>query len=142
MEFKDRLRFLRKEKHHTQKKLGEILNYGYTAISNYESGRNEPSISDIKKIAKFFDVSVDYLLCVNDIRNPYLQEESSESFMEFKNLFSKLDEDNKEELLRYMKYLSVRDSIDENAASSTSILKVAEEKETYTTKKTETKTEY
>ncbi len=126
MEFKERLRFLRKEKHHTQKKLGEILNYGYTAISNYESGRNEPSISDIKKIAKFFDVSVDYLLCVNDIRNPYLQEESSESFMEFKNLFSNLTDEGKEELLLYMKYLTVKNDV---------YLKVAEEKEDYKTKK-------
>ena len=45
MEFKDRLKALRKEKKLTQVKLGEMLNYGYTAIANYESGRNQPSIS-------------------------------------------------------------------------------------------------
>ena len=43
-EFKDRLKMLRKEKKLTQVKLGEMLNYGYTAIANYESGRNQPSI--------------------------------------------------------------------------------------------------
>ena len=37
MEFKDRLKALRKEKKLTQVKLGEMLNYGYTAIANYES---------------------------------------------------------------------------------------------------------
>ena len=62
MDFKERLKSLRKEKGITQGQLAEILNYGYTAISNYESGRNEPSIKDIKKISDFFDVSVDYLL--------------------------------------------------------------------------------
>ena len=50
MEFKDRLKALRKEKKLTQVKLGEMLNYGYTAIANYESGRNQPSISDLKKM--------------------------------------------------------------------------------------------
>ena len=73
MEFKERLKSLRKERKLTQSALGSILNYGYTAISNYESGRNEPSITDLKKIAEFFDVSMDYLLCVNDIRNPYVE---------------------------------------------------------------------
>ena len=73
LEFKERLKSLRKERKLTQSALGSILNYGYTAISNYESGRNEPSITDLKKIAEFFDVSMDYLLCVNDIRNPYVE---------------------------------------------------------------------
>lgn len=72
MEFKDRLKALRKEKKLTQVKLGEMLNYGYTAIANYESGRNQPSISDLKKIASIFNVSMDYLLGVNDIRYPYV----------------------------------------------------------------------
>ena len=38
MQFKDRLRMLRKEKKMTQMRLGNLLNYGYTAIANYESG--------------------------------------------------------------------------------------------------------
>ena len=71
-EFKDRLKMLRKEKKLTQVKLGEMLNYGYTAIANYESGRNQPAIADLKKIASIFDVSLDYLLGVNDLRYPYL----------------------------------------------------------------------
>ena len=40
----------------TQVKLGEMLNYGYTAIANYESGRNQPSIPDLKKIASIFNI--------------------------------------------------------------------------------------
>ena len=52
-EFKDRLKMLRKEKKLTQVKLGEMLNYGYTAIANYESGRNQPAIADLKKLPRF-----------------------------------------------------------------------------------------
>ncbi len=71
MEFRERLKFLRenylvKGKKLTQTQLASILGYGYTAISNYESGRNEPSIRDLKKIADFFNVSLDYLLCNTD----------------------------------------------------------------------------
>ena len=75
MEFRERLKFLRENyyvngKKLTQTQLANILGYGYTAISNYESGRNEPSINDLKKIADFFIVSLDYLLCTtNDPTN-------------------------------------------------------------------------
>ena len=82
MEFKDRLKALRKEKKLTQVKLGEMLNYGYTAIANYESGRNQPSISDLKKIASIFNVSMDYLLGVNDIRYPYVIDDETAAFNE------------------------------------------------------------
>ncbi|HIT72312.1 hypothetical protein B5E58_11370 [Tyzzerella sp. An114] len=57
-----RLKFLRKEKGVNQKKLGDFLGYGYSAISNYESGRNEPSLDILIKIADYFEVSTDYLL--------------------------------------------------------------------------------
>ena len=50
MQFKERLKSLRKQNKMTQADLAQVLNYGYTAISNYESGRNEPSISDLKKL--------------------------------------------------------------------------------------------
>lgn len=60
--FSERLRALRTSRSISQERLARQLNYGYTAIANYESGRNEPSISDLSKIADFFDVSVDYLI--------------------------------------------------------------------------------
>ena len=37
------LKELRKEKNLTQIELASILHYGYTAIANYENGRNQPS---------------------------------------------------------------------------------------------------
>lgn len=59
--FSERLRTLRTGRNISQERLAKQLNYGYTAIANYESGRNEPSIADLCRIADFFDVSVDYL---------------------------------------------------------------------------------
>ena len=64
--FPERLKKLRLEKELTQDELGKILNYGRTAISGYELGRNRPSHEVLCKFADFFDVSVDYLLCKTD----------------------------------------------------------------------------
>lgn len=126
VEFKDRLKFLRKEKRLTQVKLGEMLNYGYTAIANYESGRNQPSIPDLKKIASIFNVSMDYLLGVNDIRHPYVIDDNSAKFNEFRRFYALLNEDSKSELLLYMQWLVER----ENKVRSVVYYEDTEEKNT------------
>ncbi len=105
MEFKDRLKMLRKEHRYTQVKLGEMLNYGYTAIANYESGRNQPSIPDLKKIASIFNVSMDYLLGVNDIRHPYVIDDETAEFNEFRRHYAMLNDNSKDDLMLYMQFL-------------------------------------
>lgn len=62
MTFKKIIKKLRTEKGLTQIELAEILKYGRTAISNYESGRSHPSFQDLERIANYFNVSTDYLL--------------------------------------------------------------------------------
>ena len=69
--FSKRLRELRKEKGVSQVQLGELLGYGDTAISSYETGRNEPSYTDLIRICEVLDVSADYILGISDIRRPY-----------------------------------------------------------------------
>ena len=110
MEFKDRLKALRKENHLTQVQLAKMLNYSYTAIANYESGRNEPSIKDLKKIAAIFHVSLDYLLCVTNIRYPQMEDESMQ-FQELKQCYGMLDKQSKEELLHYSQWLASKQTI-------------------------------
>ena len=110
MEFRDRLKALRKENRMTQARLGELLNYGYTAIANYESGRNQPSIPDLKKIASIFNVSMDYLLGVNDIRHPYVIDDDTAEFNEFRRYYALLNESSKNELMEYMRYLVYKES--------------------------------
>lgn len=69
--FAKRLRELRKEKGLSQVELGEVLGYGYTAISSYENGRNEPSFTDLIRICETLDVSADYILGLAEVRKPY-----------------------------------------------------------------------
>ena len=63
-DFSQNLKIYRKQKKLSQQALAEILNYGSTAIANYESGRNEPSFSDLTKLADILDVTIDELLGV------------------------------------------------------------------------------
>lgn len=60
--FKDKLRFLRKCRNLTQAEISQHLNIDQTTYSRYEIGATEPDIATIKKLAKGFNVSTDYLL--------------------------------------------------------------------------------
>lgn len=61
-DFPKNLKKYRKKKNYTQSDLAEFLHYGYTAIANYESGRNEPSFDDLMRLAEALEVSIDSLL--------------------------------------------------------------------------------
>ncbi len=118
-EFKTRLKILRKEKKLTQIKLGEMLNYGYTAIANYESGRNQPAIADLKKIASIFDVSLDYLLGVTNVRRPYATDEDSEDFQHFQSYYTQLNPNSRQLALLFMEFLINKQQNDNESSEST-----------------------
>ena len=60
--FKEKLRYLRKHQELTQVEVAENLKINSATYSKYEQGVTEPDIMTIKKLANFFDVSIDYLL--------------------------------------------------------------------------------
>lgn len=66
--FAKRLKELRTEKKLTQMAVGAYLGYGYTAVANYESGRNRPSFEDLMRLCILFNVSTDYLIGFTDQR--------------------------------------------------------------------------
>ncbi len=65
-DFGKKLQDLRKENGMTQRELGDRLGYSNQTVSFWESGRREPDLDALVAIAKFFDVSVDYLLGVKE----------------------------------------------------------------------------
>ncbi len=134
MEFRERLKMLRKQKNITQSDLAQTLNYGYTAISNYESGRNEPSITDLKKIASFFDVSMDSLLCVNDVKNPYTPKADDTPDEEFLQKYSKLTPERREQYNSLLDWVLSQQEGEKFTSSTT--LKAAQITRKYKTKKT------
>ena len=67
MEFNEKLQELRKGKGLTQEELAEKLFVSRTAISKWESGRGYPSIDSLKEIARFFSVTIDDLICSDEM---------------------------------------------------------------------------
>ncbi len=62
MEFKNILRELREEKGLTQLQLAEELHFSLSIVNKWENGKKNPSVETIKILAKFFNVTTDYLL--------------------------------------------------------------------------------
>ena len=63
----NRIRELRKEKHLTMKQFGEMFGISEGGISQYETGKREPSFDLLVRFANFFGVTVDYLLGVDSL---------------------------------------------------------------------------
>lgn len=71
--FGDKLKQIRKEKNIKQEDLGKLLNVGGTTISNWENNITQPSIEQIVEIAKFFNVSTDYLMGITEDDVPKIE---------------------------------------------------------------------
>lgn len=67
MEFNEKLQELRKSRSLTQEELAEALFVSRTAISKWESGRGYPSIDSLKEIARYFSVTIDELICSDEM---------------------------------------------------------------------------
>ncbi|MBU3112023.1 helix-turn-helix domain-containing protein [Clostridium lacusfryxellense] len=71
MRFNDRLRNIRQDRDLTQDKVSKALNIRRNTLSGYETTHRTPSIYITIEIARYFDVSVDYLLGLTDIETPF-----------------------------------------------------------------------
>lgn len=58
----DKIKRLRKDFEVTQKHLAREIGVSQQSISHFESGHREPPVDTLKKIASFFNVSIDYLV--------------------------------------------------------------------------------
>lgn len=66
MNFYERLKELREEKNLSQTELAKLTGLSQSAITKWENKLREPSMEGIIILAKFFDVSADYLLGISD----------------------------------------------------------------------------
>lgn len=67
----NRLRELREDKDLYQKDIAKILNMSQTGYSQYETETNDIPTEILKKLASFYNTSIDYLLYFTDERKPY-----------------------------------------------------------------------
>lgn len=66
-----RIKDLREDKDLLQKDIADFLNISQTNYSKYELGKINIPINTLKKLAIFFDTSIDYLLGLTDEPKPY-----------------------------------------------------------------------
>ena len=66
MQYYQRIRDLREDQDLTQDQLVKILKMHKTTYTNYEQGKREPPFEFIIKLAKFYNVSIDYIAGITD----------------------------------------------------------------------------
>lgn len=102
--FAKRLKELRNEFDLTQKELAERTGVTNVSISRYEGKKRiDPPRSELVKLSGFFNVSLDYLLGLTDIRE-------STSIDDIEKYFLTLSEENKLKAISYLKFLIAEQS--------------------------------
>ena len=97
-----RIAELRKEKGLNQVGLGLKLNVSQKMISAYESGMHQPGVDTLKQMAKLFNVSVDYIIGVSDIRTPaekFVSDGLSDTELELLDIFKQLSGEDKQKAI-------------------------------------------
>lgn len=102
MQIGERIKELRIEKNMSQLRLGMELSVSQEAISSYETSKAVPTIEVLILIAKFFDVSVDYLLGVDPIRKRILKSDLDSFESSLISNYKKLSNREKELCIRFI----------------------------------------
>ena len=66
-----RIRDLREDSDLTQKQIAEYLHIKQNTYCQYESGRRQIPIEMIISLARFYNVSTDYILGVTNVKKTY-----------------------------------------------------------------------
>lgn len=71
MKYNERIREIREDASLTQQKVADLLHIGQRTYADYESGKTRIPIDNLLILAKFYNVSVDYISGVSNIRSEY-----------------------------------------------------------------------
>ncbi|SDZ68776.1 Transcriptional regulator, contains XRE-family HTH domain [Evansella caseinilytica] len=108
--FGERLRELRKSKTKlTMKEFGQIFSLAESTISGYENGARMPDMEILDKFAKYFDVSLDYLLGRSYSPSSIPERQSDDESIFFFDQ-ENITEEEMEELKKHLDYLRYRAS--------------------------------
>lgn len=115
MAFADKLRALRHINNMTQDHLAQQMNLARTTIAGYESKNRQPSHENLFAFARFFHVSVDYL--ISDGEPVYITTEEARTMPEdaLKLLirYRRLPIRSKNDLLHHLRLLEIQEGIDD-----------------------------
>lgn len=101
MLLQSRLKKIRGEKGIKQAEIAKFLEIDRTTYSKYETGYSQPDFDTLIKLAKYFDVTTDYLLGNSDFRSfgEYMQQQNkgnlSKEEKDLLSLYRRMTEKNK-----------------------------------------------
>ena len=64
--FGERIKELREERNLSSVDLAKAINVSHSSVSRWENNKRVATIDNLYKIARFFDVSADYLIGLED----------------------------------------------------------------------------
>lgn len=113
MKFGETLKNLRDISGITQKDLAEHLEVSRATVAGYETKNHQPDYEKLEKIARYFDVSIDYLL-TGDITYEIVAKKHlpiNERLLdtEVLNIYKSLPAQSKQDTLKYLKLLQLRE---------------------------------
>lgn len=71
MRYNERIREIREEHSLTQQKVADLLIVGQRTYADYESGKTRIPVDSLLILAKYYNVSMDYITGASNVRNPY-----------------------------------------------------------------------
>lgn len=73
MNCSERIRALREDSDQTQSAIAALLKVGQRTYCDYELGKTRIPVDSLIILARLYDVSMDYITGVSDVRLPYPQ---------------------------------------------------------------------
>ncbi len=104
MSLGNKIKLLRDTKNISQKELAEAIGVSDVMISMYEQDKKSPSLPTIIKLAKYFNVSTDYLLGAKIVK----QDEIPENITAVARDLMELPEENRNLAIDMIKMMSQR----------------------------------
>ncbi len=74
MRYNERIRGIREDHDLTQQKVADLLHIGQRTYADYESGKTRIPVDSLLILAKFYDVSLDYITGASNIKKKYPKE--------------------------------------------------------------------
>jgi transcriptional regulator with XRE-family HTH domain len=71
MNYRERIRELRKESAFTQQKIADILGIGQRTYADYESGKTRIPVDSLLILARLYNVSLDYITGASNVKAEY-----------------------------------------------------------------------
>lgn len=133
MNFGNKLKQLRIEKKLKQEDLSKRLNVSRQSVSKYETNERFPDKEILVALTKFFNVSIDYLLGLTDIKEPAEDlikkgEVVIKPPSKIEKLYEELPAEEKKMLEDYAQYLETRAKLSDKDKEHSATSEVIEEK--------------